>query len=207
MIEKISLLVGAYLLGSIPFGYIIVKLSSGIDVRQVGSGNIGATNVLRASSRWAAIVTLLLDGAKGYVAVALARLMIDDPSRTWEAAAAAAAISGHIFTIFLRFRGGKGVATGCGAFLAIAPRAVLATLVLFVIVVALSRYVSLGSIVAAAAFPLWLYFYSEPTPVLIGGILGAAMIIAKHHGNIRRLIEGTERVFAIRETGPRRGER
>ncbi len=207
MVEKLSLLVGAYLLGSIPFGYIIVKLTSGVDVRRVGSGNIGATNVLRASSRWAAIVTLLLDGAKGYAAVALARLLIEDPSRTWEAAAAAAAISGHIFTIFLRFRGGKGVATGCGAFLAIAPRAVLATLVLFVIVVALSRYVSLGSIVATAAFPLWLHFYSEPTPVLIGGIIGAALIIAKHHANIRRLIEGTEHVFAIKEPGPRRGER
>jgi glycerol-3-phosphate acyltransferase PlsY len=184
----------AYLIGSIPFGYILVKAGGGTDIRKTGSGNIGATNVFR-SSRWAGVATLLLDGAKGYLAVQLASWL--GGSGEWLGIAAVNAILGHIFTIFLRFKGGKGVATGCGAFLAISPAAVATTLALFILTVALTRYISLASILATAAFPFWAYLYREPWEVLLWSGLGAALIIAKHHQNVRRLLSGTEHKFAF----------
>lgn len=183
-----------YLLGSIPFGFVIVRLTAGSDIREQGSGNIGATNVFRRS-RWAGLATLLLDGGKGYLAVLVARWMGGDPA--WQAIAALAAILGHVFTVWLRFKGGKGVATGCGAYLAICPSAVLTTLIVFVLTVALTRYISLASILATGAFPLWAYLYGEPTSVLVWGAMGALVIILKHHQNIRRLLSGTESKFAF----------
>ena len=182
-----------YLLGSIPFGFLIVRVSAGADIRRQGSGNIGATNVFR-KSRWAGVGTLLLDGGKGYLAVLIARWMGGDPA--WQAIAALAAILGHVFTVWLRFKGGKGVATGCGAYLAICPAAVVTTLVVFVLTVAVTRYISLASILATGAFPLWAYLYGEPVSVLLWGALGASVIILKHHQNIRRLFAGTESKFA-----------
>jgi len=182
-----------YLLGSIPFGFLIVRVSAGADIRRQGSGNIGATNVFR-KSRWAGVGTLLLDGGKGYLAVLIARWMGGDPA--WQAIAALAAILGHVFTVWLRFKGGKGVATGCGAYLAICPAAVVTTLVVFVVTVAVTRYISLASILATGAFPLWAYLYGEPVSVLLWGALGASVIILKHHQNIRRLFAGTESKFA-----------
>ena len=182
-----------YLLGSIPFGFLIVRVSAGADIRRQGSGNIGATNVFR-KSRWAGVGTLLLDGGKGYLAVFIARWMGGDPA--WQAIAALAAILGHVFTVWLRFKGGKGVATGCGAYLAICPAAVVTTLVVFVVTVAVTRYISLASILATGAFPLWAYLYGEPVSVLLWGALGASVIILKHHQNIRRLFAGTESKFA-----------
>jgi glycerol-3-phosphate acyltransferase PlsY len=182
-----------YLLGSIPFGFLIVRVSAGADIRRQGSGNIGATNVFR-KSRWAGVGTLLLDGGKGYLAVLIARWMGGDPA--WQAIAALAAILGHVFTVWLRFKGGKGVATGCGAYLAICPAAVVTTLVVFVVTVAVTRYISLASILATGAFPLWAYLYGEPVSVLLWGALGASVIILKHHQNIRRLFAGTESRFA-----------
>jgi len=182
-----------YLLGSIPFGFLIVRVSAGADIRRQGSGNIGATNVFR-KSRWAGVGTLLLDGGKGYLAVFIARWMGGDPA--WQAIAALAAILGHVFTVWLRFKGGKGVATGCGAYLAICPAAVVTTLVVFVVTVAVTRYISLASILATGAFPLWAYLYGEPVSVLLWGALGASVIILKHHQNIRRLFAGTESRFA-----------
>jgi glycerol-3-phosphate acyltransferase PlsY len=183
----------AYLLGSIPFGYILVKFTQGTDIRGVGSGNIGATNVYR-TNRWIGILTLLLDGGKGYLAVVLAAWLTG--ATLWQTVAAVCAILGHCFTIWLRFRGGKGVATGCGAYLAITPLAVGTTLVVFVLVSLLSRFISLGSILATAAFPLWAYLYGESSSVLIGAIIGAAIIIAKHHENIWRMLGGAEGRFA-----------
>jgi glycerol-3-phosphate acyltransferase PlsY len=183
-----------YLLGSIPCGFLIVRLTAGADIRRQGSGNIGATNVFR-KSRWAGIGTLVLDGGKGFLAVLIARWMGGDPA--WQAIAALAAILGHVFTVWLRFRGGKGVATGCGAYLAICPAAVVTTLAVFAVTVALTRYISLASILATGAFPLWAYLYGEPNAVLLWGAIGASVIILKHHQNIRRLLSGTESKFAL----------
>ena len=179
----------AYFLGSIPFGYILVRITQGKDIRLYGSGNIGATNVFR-KSRITGILTLLLDAGKGYLAVCAVGWL--GGTVEWKAVAAAAAIAGHIFTVWLHFKGGKGVATGCGAFLALSPAAVFTTLIFFLLVLALTRYMSAASIGATALFPFLAYFYGEPLPVLLWSILGALLIIARHHQNIRRLISGTE---------------
>jgi len=184
----------SYLIGSVPFGYLLVKMTTKTDIRSVGSGNIGATNVYR-KSRWAGILTLVFDTAKGYLAVVIAGWM--GAGREWQAIAALATIAGHMFTVWLRFKGGKGVATGCGAYLAISPAAVGTTLILFVLVVVLTRYISLASILATGAFPLWAYLYHEPVPVLMWAGAGAALIIARHHQNIRRLLGGKEHKFAF----------
>jgi glycerol-3-phosphate acyltransferase PlsY len=183
-----------YFLGSIPFGYILMKLTEGMDIRSIGSGNIGATNVYR-KNRWAGVLTLLLDAAKGCLAVLAAIWM--GGSTEWQAIAAVAAIVGHVFTAWLGFKGGKGVATGCGAYLGISPAAVGTTVVLFVLVVAMTRYISLGSILATGSFPLWAYLFGAALPVLIWTTIGAAIIVAKHHQNIRRLLSGTEHKFAL----------
>jgi acyl phosphate:glycerol-3-phosphate acyltransferase len=210
----------AYLLGSIPFGYILVRLFRKQDVRTIGSGNIGATNVARSGAKGLGIVTLILDVAKGYLAVYLAEqyflghLMVKvtgsidqlrnakpniegDPKTVFIAAALAAifAILGHMYPVWLKFKGGKGVATGVGVFLALAPAAVGLVLVIFLAVVWFSRYVSLGSIVATAAFPVlaWALYRNSKSPVIfLAAALAALMIIAKHHQNIRRLLAGTE---------------
>jgi acyl phosphate:glycerol-3-phosphate acyltransferase len=184
----------SYLLGSIPFGYLLVKSTEGKDIRSFGSGNIGATNVFRRS-RLAGILTLILDAGKGYLAVILAGWL--GGGVEWQAAAAVCAIIGHIFTIWLRFKGGKGVATGCGAYLALSPLALLTTLALFVLILCLTRYISAASIGATALFPLWAYLYGEPALLLLGAALGAILIIAKHYQNIRRLLSGTENKFAL----------
>ncbi len=183
-----------YFLGSIPSGYLLVKTTAGADIRTVGSGNIGATNVYR-KSRWAGILTLLLDGGKGYLAVLIAGWMGGSPE--WQSIAAVSAILGHLYTVWLRFKGGKGVATGCGAFLALSPLAVGATLIVFVVTLALTRYMSLSSILATAAFPLWVFLFREPMQVLVWAVIGSALIVARHHQNIRRLLSGTERKFAL----------
>ena len=182
----------AYLLGSIPFGYLIVRWQKGIDVRSTGSGSIGATNVMRNLGVIGFVVTFLLDVGKGVAAVLLAsKLTAGNPG--WIAAASVGAILGHCFPVWLKFRGGKGVATGVGVFLALAPLQVGLVLVIFAIVVAIWRYVSLGSILATAAFPLLVHFMRHaPTAIVAGAAIGAAIIIARHHANIRRLLNGTE---------------
>ena len=195
MIIGSAVLIIAYLLGAIPFGYLMVKRAHGTDIRSVGSGNIGATNVYR-KSRGAGIATLILDGAKGYVAVLAAAWLTDDIR--WQAMAAVAAILGHMFTAFLSFKGGKGVATACGAYLALSPQAVGLTLVIFLAIAALTRYVSLASVVAAMAFPLLVYLWGQPNEILGTAIIGAVLIVAKHHKNIHRLLSGTENKFALR---------
>jgi acyl phosphate:glycerol-3-phosphate acyltransferase len=183
-----------YLLGSIPFGYLLVKTTEGTDIRRVGSGNIGATNVFR-KNRWAGILTLLLDGGKGYLAVSIAAWIGGDAH--WQSIAACSAIAGHLYTFWLRFKGGKGVATGCGAYLALSPVCVGITLVVFLLILALSRYISLASMLATAAFPLWLFLFNATPLVLFWAIAGSGIIVARHHENIRRLWAGTESKFAL----------
>jgi acyl phosphate:glycerol-3-phosphate acyltransferase len=187
-----------FLLGSIPFGYILVKIAMGADIRQTGSGNIGATNVFR-KSRTVGILTFLLDAGKGYLAVAAAGMLGADI--TWQSLAAVAAILGHVFTIFLRFKGGKGVAVGFGAYLALTPAAVGITMIVFFLTAILTQYVSLASILATGAYPLWVYLYREPPMVFWTAVVGAAVIIAKHHQNIRRLLSGRESRFALGNRG------
>ena len=193
----------AYFLGSIPFGYLIVKLSRGRDVRESGSGNIGATNVARVAGRGAGLVTLLLDAAKGYFAVWLAMHWFHANIR-WTMAAAVLAVAGHMFSCWLRFRGGKGVATGLGVFLPISWQAMAAALVLWLIVLAFWRYVSLASVAAAAALPFLVYaFYAPhhapPIAVSVSSTVVAALIILKHAQNIQRLIAGKESKLAGRK--------
>src|ERR1043165_8523684 len=160
--RPVLILIAAYLLGSIPFGYLIVRGVEGGDVRETGSGGTGATNVTRRAGKKAGVLTLLLDAAKGLVAVGLARWLLTDGSEInwWVAAAAVLAVVGHCFPVWLGFRGGKGVATGVGVFLGLSPLAVACSLVVFVIVVWITRYVSLGSIMATVTFPLCLWLLS-----------------------------------------------
>jgi glycerol-3-phosphate acyltransferase PlsY len=189
----------AYLAGAIPFGYLLVKAKTGKDVRGSGSGNIGATNVLRTSGRTAGVATLLLDIAKGAFAVWMAgRLTQSDPN--WMATAALAAMAGHAYPVFLRFQGGKAVATFVGAFLVLTPWAILAVAGVFVATVAWSRHISLGSIVGSAVFPLAVWLIEmPPTAVLMASIVGALFIIYKHSSNIERLRDGRENVFRFQK--------
>jgi glycerol-3-phosphate acyltransferase PlsY len=200
----------AYLLGSIPFGYILVRVFHGQDVRESGSGNIGATNVAR-SSPVLGVLTLLLDATKGLLAVAAGSLLAASPSHTTTrpplyalaALAALFAVVGHMFPAWLKFRGGKGVATSVGVFLALAPKTLLLAVAVFVALVAAFRYVSLGSIIAAAAFPLiayGLHDYHSSSAILTAMCGIAVLIIVKHRQNIRRLLAGTENRLALKRT-------
>ena len=192
----------AYLIGSIPFGYLIVRGKVGDDVRQSGSGGTGATNVSRRAGKAAGVFTLVLDALKGVIAVLVARTVFGGvgPYADWLVAVAGiAAIVGHIFPVWLGFRGGKGVATGVGVFLVLAPVALLCAGVLFVAIVALTRHVSLGSIIAAVTIPLFVWLqaaFVEPVadlrPLLTAAITGALLIVFAHRGNIGRLARGTE---------------
>jgi glycerol-3-phosphate acyltransferase PlsY len=182
----------AYLLGSIPFGYLIVRWQKGIDVRSTGSGSTGATNVMRNLGIIGFVLTFVLDVSKGVVAVLLTSRLTSGDSR-WIAVSSVAAILGHCFPVWLKFRGGKGVATGVGVFLALAPAQVALVLVIFAIVVGIWRYISLGSIIATAAFPALVHFMKHaPLPIVLGAAGAALAIIAMHHANIRRLLNGTE---------------
>jgi glycerol-3-phosphate acyltransferase PlsY len=210
--SKLLLIMAAigYLLGSIPFGYLLVRIFRGEDVRQSGSGNIGATNVSRKSPVLG-VLTLLLDALKGTCAVLLADKVFE---RAWPgnvdvslypllSMIALCAILGHMFPVWLRFRGGKGVATSVGAFALLLPRATLGAFAIFVVVAILSRYVSLASILAALSLPIFAWFSLRDTnpqnyvaifPIAIASVL----VIVKHHDNIRRLLAGTENRFGNR---------
>jgi len=186
----------AYLLGSVPFGYLLVRIFRKEDIRAQGSGNIGATNVARSGAKGLGIATLLLDLGKGYAAVMLAR-HIAPGVYDIAVAAAVAAVVGHVYPVWLGFRGGKGVATALGVFLALTWPSALAILLVFVLVFALTRYVSLASILGAASFPLFgFYFVGSRTPIVLFGFLFIPLlVIVKHHGNIGRLLKRTESRF------------
>lgn len=219
-----AVIIVAYLFGSIPFGYLIVRATQGADVRETGSGGTGATNVSRRAGKAAGVVTLILDALKGAAAVAIAKLILGLPvfvtdqtgadtvsplqfwqatgADWWVAVAAIAVILGHIFPVWLRFRGGKGVATGVGVFLMLTPIAVAMAALVFVVVVSLTRYVSLGSILAAGAIPLFVllqHAFVRPAeslaPIMSAALTGAALIVFAHRENIGRLIRGSESKF------------
>jgi len=185
----------AYMLGAIPFGYLLTRLTTGKDVRSEGSGNIGATNVLRTAGRGAAVATLLLDMAKGYAAVWIAANLTDG-SAGWSADAALAVMVGHAFPIFLGFKGGKAVATFTGAFLYLTPIPALAGILVFVITVVVTRYISAGSILAAATFPLGVWVIDHAgLNVELAALIAAAIVIYRHQDNMRRIHAGKEPVF------------
>ncbi len=190
-------LAAAYFLGGIPFGYFLVRFTTGRDVRTLGSGNIGATNVLRTTGRAAGIVTLLLDVAKGFAAVWLAAWLTHG-AVLWTSLAALAVMAGHAYPLLLHFKGGKAVASFLGAFLYLAPLPVFATLILFVAVVAYSRYISLGSIIAAGSFPfaVWLILH-PPVELTAAAAIAGAFIVYRHKSNIARLRAGTENVLHL----------
>ena len=214
--RSISVIVIAYVLGSIPFGYLIVRATQGADVRETGSGGTGATNVSRRAGKAAGVLTLLLDALKGAAAVAIAKGILGLPifgvgtlagsslenAYWWVAAAAIAAILGHIFPVWLRFRGGKGVATGVGVFLMLTPLAVAFAGLIFVLVVWRTRYVSLGSILGAVAIPLFVLLrnvFVQPVgyvaPIMSAAMVGSMLIVFAHRENIVRLRNGTENRF------------
>jgi glycerol-3-phosphate acyltransferase PlsY len=197
-VESISI---AYLLGSIPFGYLLVRLFRREDVRQQGSGNIGATNVARSGGTKLGVVTLLLDIGKALAAVLIAKHLAPGVYDV-QVAAAVAAVVGHVFPVWLGFRGGKGVASALGVFLVLTWPSTVGILLVFAAVFALTRYVSLASIVGLATFPLFgFYFVAQHTPITpmmkFGFLFIPLLIILKHHGNIRRLMNGTESRFRV----------
>lgn len=194
------LLLAAYLLGSIPFGLLLAKLFGAADVRKSGSGNIGAANVTRVVGPLAGILTLTLDAAKGAAGVLLAARYAEE-SATWMMLAGLTALAGHCFPVWLKFKGGKGVATALGVFLALCLPAAVAALIVFLIVVVSWRYVSLGSIAAAAAMPLLMYclwapHHAPPLVITFGSLAAAALIVYKHDANIQRLVQGEEPKFS-----------
>jgi glycerol-3-phosphate acyltransferase PlsY len=200
-LPALALLLVSYLLGSIPFGVILAKFLGGADVRKAGSGNIGATNVARVAGPAAGALTLLLDAAKGWFAVWLAARAMHGETG-FLVAAGFCALLGHCFPLWLRFRGGKGVATAAGAFAALCPEAMIAALILFALVVWFWRYVSLGSLAAAATIPLFVYFlwaphFAPPNVVTLGSLAISAVVIFRHRGNIGRLVRGEEPKFSL----------
>jgi glycerol-3-phosphate acyltransferase PlsY len=212
LLASLLIVAAAYLLGSIPAGYLLVRLFRHQDIRQAGSGNIGAANVLRSGGKGLGAATFLLDMLKGSAAVWLGALLgglllPHSPLRNMEALAALCAVLGHMFPVWLGFRGGKGVATGFGVFLVAAPIAALAAISVFFLVLLLSRYVSLASILGAASFPVfawllnWMQAGGDRPPFFIAvQVAVALLIIAKHHQNIRRLLAGAESPLGAKKT-------
>jgi glycerol-3-phosphate acyltransferase PlsY len=205
MAQALLIIVVAYLLGSIPVGYLIVRARGGVDVRKTGSGGTGATNVSRQAGKFAGVLTLLLDALKGSLAVLFAQWIVGGSSGTSTCLVAAAVVAvmiGHCFPVWLGFRGGKGVATGLGAFLVIAPIAVALAAVVFLCILVLTRYVSLASITATALIPFFMWLETrwtsstdDLTARLSAGLAAAALILFAHRANIARLVAGTETKF------------
>jgi acyl phosphate:glycerol-3-phosphate acyltransferase len=188
----------AYLLGGVPFGYLFVRFALNKDIRTMGSGNIGATNVHRTAGGKAGVIVLLLDIFKGFFAVWIASVLTQG-NPVGLGIAAVAVMIGHSFPVFLGFRGGKAVACFIGAFLFIAPLALLAVTVLFVLTVAISKYISLGSILGALVFPLFVWLIMHPpAPILASAIFAGLLIVCRHKANIQRIVAGNENVFSLK---------
>jgi glycerol-3-phosphate acyltransferase PlsY len=205
-----ALIASAYLIGSIPFSYLVVRVFAGADIRQHGSRNVGATNVARTFGKWPGIIALILDVSKGYFAIVVARYLAYRPDWPFEASATAGplqsrefwvalagliAVLAHMFPVWLRFHGGKGVATAMGVFLALDPVVIAAAIIVFLIVLITTRFVSLASIISAASVPIFFHFLANNAPLwrVMLSIPIAIAIIVKHHSNIRRLVSGEER--------------
>jgi glycerol-3-phosphate acyltransferase PlsY len=207
VVASLLVIVFAYLLGSIPVGYLLMRFFLHQDVRSVGSGNIGATNVLRSGGKGLGAATFVIDALKGSSAVYFGGLLgvmlaPDAQLRNMQALAALSAVLGHVFPVWLRFKGGKGVATGFGVFLVAAPTAALAAISVFALILLITRYVSLASILGAASFPFfaWMLVRGDRPPFFIAVQFAVSLlIIAKHHQNIRRLLAGTESRFGARK--------
>lgn len=199
MLLIIIVIVLAYLCGSVPTGVILTK-RLGLDIRQLGSGNVGATNVARSAGKKVGLFTLLGDIVKGLIPVLVVRFF--DLGETALACAAVAALLGHVFSPFLGFSGGKGVATGLGVLLGVAPLVILLALFFFIVTFAVSRIVSLASLMAAAATPLLLWWFAYPHARLYAGTFIALLIIIRHHENIVRLLNGQEQKFSFAKTPP-----
>jgi len=214
LLASLLIVAASYLLGSIPTGYLLVRFFRKQDIRSIGSGNIGATNVLRSGGKGLGAATFVIDMLKGSIAVWMGavvwivlvlvfHVVPPPPLRNFEALAALFAVLGHMFPVWLGFKGGKGVATGFGVFLVAAPWAALAAISVFAVVLALSRYVSLASVLGAASFPLfaWVLVRGERPAFFIGVQAAVALlVILKHHQNIRRLLAGAESRFGVRKT-------
>src|SRR6266550_3069916 len=211
-----ALVVAAYLLGSIPFSFLVVKLVAGADIRQHGSRNVGATNVARSFGKMPGVIALLLDIAKGYAAVEVARWIVARPEwpiaasasggplqskEFWVALAALIAVLAHMFPVWLRFHGGKGVATATGAFVALDPVVVAAAAIVFILVLITTRFVSLASILSAASIPIFFHFLAHNAPFwrVMLSIPIAIAVIVKHHSNIARLASRRERRMGDRK--------
>jgi len=192
----IPCVIGAYLIGSVPFAWLLARRWGAADLRRVGSGNIGAANVLRASGVKAGVLVAVLDIAKGALSVMLAARFGDNAAAP--AAAGLAAIVGHIYPVWLRFRGGKGVATACGVFSMLTPLAVPPALGIFVVTVWITKYISLGSVLASIALPPIAYALGSPAPAVAAAFAAAVIIVFRHRANVLRLRAGTERRIGAR---------
>ncbi len=197
-LRDVAILAGAYLLGSIPFSYLVAR-QQGVDVRSVGSGNVGATNVMRSVGRGAGLVAFLLDFLKGSAATALAMRVSQGP--IVPSLAAVVAVLGHMYPVWLGFRGGKGVATGAGAFLPIAAGPTIAGLAIFAVTLGVSRYVSVASIAGSSALAVLTRVVGLPLPVTLAAAASAALILWKHRGNLQRIANGTENRIGSRSAG------
>jgi glycerol-3-phosphate acyltransferase PlsY len=197
----IAVILVAYLIGSIPFALIVARWWSAIDLRQIGSGNIGATNVVRASGVSAGVLVALLDMTKGAASVVLAERL--SGSAAAAAAAGVAAVVGHVYPVWIRFRGGKGVATACGAFFVLSPIAAALALAIFGVTVWITRYASLGSVLASAVLPPITYATGSSPVVVEASVAAALLVIFRHRSNVARLLAGSERRIELRERSPR----
>ncbi len=193
------LVIASYFLGSIPVGMIVARFWSGVDIRNVGSGNIGATNVTRSVGKLPGIITLAGDVLKGAIPVLAAKSLAgtDETGMIFVAATGLAAFLGHIYSIFLRFKGGKGVATALGVFLALAPPAVLPSVALFAVTVLVFRYISVGSMVGAVSFPFFLALYGRPLVFIVMSCIVSLLVVVRHKDNLRRLAAGRENRFSL----------
>lgn len=201
MLIIILAIIAAYLIGSIPTGLVFGKLLKGIDIRDYGSGNIGATNVFRVIGKIPGIIVLIIDILKGFAPVLMIPHLVNVPvsKGLFSVLIGAAAISGHNWTVFSRFKGGKGVATGAGVFLALNPIAVGITLALFFVLVALTKYISLGSVCSAVILPVLLMLFKSPLEYILFGLIMSLIVIWRHKENIKRLLRGTENKIKFKE--------
>ncbi len=188
------ILIAIYLIAAIPTGVVIARLMGGEDVRQKGSGNIGATNVYRVAGKLAGVLTLVGDTLKGFLPLLAFKTWLE-PTPTQLGIASAIAILGHCYPVYLKFKGGKGVATALGIFLVLSPKAVFFALIVFILTVAITRYISLGSVLAALSAPLVILLLNHQQPIFLATLFIAALVTWRHNSNIRRLLDGTENRF------------